>query len=253
MLAAAGCAFEKESRALVDVNAAAASAYVFRGQTFRDRPVVQLDALLQLPTKGSGTASLGFFGNMDLTDEVGSAWMSPGAAGEFTQLDVFASYGRRIGDVDVAAGLRSYTWPNGESFRFAPFPSTSEAFARVGGELLGLATGVTAHYDIDEVHSLYVRGDVNRTLPLGGSLHLELSVWLGWSDADHSFWLYRTHEAAFSDLGGSAALRIDCDEITAVRIAVSGSTILDTDLRDWFDGNIDPDIVWATVSVGWSF
>jgi hypothetical protein len=48
-------------------------------------------------------------------------------------------------------------------------------------------------------------------------------------------------------------LRWDCDEVTTARLAVAGSTIVDTELRDWFDGKIDPEIVWVTASVAWSF
>ncbi len=247
------CVFESERRPLVDVNAAVASSYVFRGQTFTEHAVAQFDTLVQLPTKDGGSASVGAFGNLDLADSVGQAWADGGHAGEFTQLDVVAGYGRKFGDVDVGVGLRHYSWPNGETFRFAPFPSTTEAFARVGGELFGLGASLTAHYDIDEVTALYVRGELTRAVALGEGWFLDGTVGLGWSDADHSQWLYRTHTAAFADLGGSVGVRCELDDITSARLAVSGSTIVDTQLRDWFDGKIDADVLWVTASVGWAF
>ncbi len=253
MLVASACVFDSERRPLVDVNVAAASSYVFRGQTFTEEPVAQFDAQLQLPTKDGGTGTFGAFGNLDLTDDIGAAWASPDASGEFTQIDLVAGYGRSFGGVDVAAGLRYYDWPNGESFRFAPFPSTTEVFGRVGGVLLGLDTALTAHWDVDEVHSLYMRAEAGHTIGLGGELHLELRVWGGWSDADHSLWLYRTATDAFADVGASAGLRWDCDAVTTARLVVSGSTIVDDDLRDWFDTRVDPEVVWVTASVGWSF
>jgi len=247
------CVFESERRPQVDVNVAAASSYVFRGQTFNERPVAQFDTLLRLPTKDAGSVSVGAFGNLDLTDGVGDAWADGDHRGEFTQLDTFVGYDRKLGDVEVGAGLRHYSWPNGETFRFAPFPSTTEAFARVGGELAGLGVALTAHYDIDEVTSLYLRGELSRVLPLRPGLDLEALLWLGWSDADHSAWLYRTSTAAFADLGGSLALRLQLDDVTTARVQVSGSTIVDDGLRDWFAGKIDADVLWFTVGLGWAF
>lgn len=253
LLLGAGCVFESERRPLVDVNAAVASSYVFRGQTFNERPVAQFDTLVQLPTKDGGSASVGAFGNMDLSDNVGDAWADGGHEGEFTQLDVLAGYGRKLGDVDLGVGVRHYSWANAETFRFAPFPSTTEVFARLGGEVLGLGASVTAHYDVDEVTSLYVRGELTRDVSLGAGWSLDGTLWLGWSDSDHSWWLYRTHEAAFADLGGSLGLRCELDDLTTARLAVSGSTIVDTQLRDWFDGKIDADVLWVTASIGWAF
>jgi hypothetical protein len=250
---APGCVFDSERRPLVDVDVAAASAYVFRGQTFTEQPVAQVDTLLQLPAKGGGAVSVGGFGNLDLDDSIGDAWAAEGHRGEFTQMDLWLGYGRRFGAVDVALGVRYYSWPYGDDFRFAPFPSTSEVFARVGRDVLGFDTSLSVHHDFDEVHSLYARGQVARTFELRHDLHLESALWLGWSDAAHSEWLYRTRVDALADLGASLGLRLDLDAVTSARLGVAGSTILDSELRDWFEPRIDADVVWATASIGWAF
>jgi len=74
-----------------------------------------------------------------------------------------------------------------------------------------------------------------------------------WSDADHSEWLYRTRVNALADLGASLGLRLDLDDVTSARLGVAGSTILDSELRDWFQPRVDADVVWATASIGWAF
>ncbi|MFO1078633.1 MAG: hypothetical protein U1E73_12990 [Planctomycetota bacterium] len=253
MLVASACVFDSGRRATIDVNVAAASSYVFRGQTFTTEPVAQLDTGIHLPVRDGGTATVGAFGNLDLSDHVGDAWAARDHGGEFTQLDLLASYGRRIGDFDLSGGLRHYSWPAGEEFPNGRFPATTEAFARAGVDALGCTAAVAVHYDIDEVHGLYVQGELARQFGLGKSVFLEARAWLGWSDGDHGWWLYSTHAAGLADLGGEIAVRWDCDDVTAVRLGVLGSTILDSAYRDWFATGVDADVVWATIGVGWHF
>lgn len=253
LLLGSGCVFDSDRRVAVDLGARTASAFVFRGQTMTERAVAQTDTVLQLPTRDGGTGSVGMFGNLDLDDGVGDAWMDPDHAGEFTQIDLWAGWARDFGGVDVALGLRHYAWPNGESFRFAPFPSTSEVFASVGVDVLGLHPRLTMHRDIDEVDSAYVQGEVSHTVALATSAHLEMRTWLGWSDADHSRWLYRSAESAFADLGASLGVRVDLDPVTSLRVAVLGSTIVDSTLRDWFATRVDADVLWFTVGIAWAF
>lgn len=62
LMLGSACVFDSERRPLVDVNVAAASSYVFRGQTFDERPVAQFDTSLQLPTKDGGRVLLSGFG-----------------------------------------------------------------------------------------------------------------------------------------------------------------------------------------------
>jgi hypothetical protein len=247
------CVFSSEGRPTVDVNLQAASEYVFRGQVMTERPVLQAETLVQAPTADGGTASVAAWGNLDLTDHVGEAWFDPGHGGEFTQTDFQAAYGRSFGEVDASLGIRYYGWPNNETFPFAPFPSTSELFLRVGSDLDGFRPAVIAHYDIDEVESLYVLAEVMRDVPFSKTVRLELRAALGWSDDRHSAWLYRTPGSAFSDLGASVVLVVDLDEITRLRVGAHGSTIVDDDLRSWFEANSDADTVWFTAGVGWAW
>lgn len=253
LLLGSACIFASERRATVDVNLQASSSHVFRGQTMTARPVAQGESTVHLPTKDGGTGSLGAWGNMDLTDHVGDAWFDGGHAGEFTQCDVWAAYDRRLGPVDAAIGLRHYLWPGNERFPFQPFPSTSEVFVRVGGEALGLHPALTAHYDIDEVESLYLRADLTHSVELAKTVRLELQAWLGWSDEKHSQWLYRTAKSGFSDAGCSAGIAVDLDPVTSLHFAAATSSIVDSAMRDWCTDHTDADLVWFTAGVAWAF
>lgn len=253
VLSSSACIFQSERRPDVDVNVLAATSHVFRGQTMTNRPVVQAATAVHLATADGGTGSVGSWGNLDLTDETGRAWFDAGHAGEFTQIDLWASYARRFGGVDATVGLRYYDWPNGEQFPFTPFPSTSEAFAEIAGDVAGFRPSLTAHYDIDEVTSLYVLAALSRSFELSKSARLDVQAWLGWSDEDHSLWLYVTEEAAFADVGGRIGLGIELDPVTTLQFAVAGSTIVDSGLREWFDGRVDPEVVWGSVGVVWAF
>lgn len=245
------CIFANGKPPEADVNAQFASQYNFRGQVMTDYPVLQTDGSLRLATVDGGTAVLRAFGNLDLTDHTGDAWMAKGSGGEFTEIDLSAAYARQIDGVDLSAGVVHYSWAEGERFRFTQFPPTTEVFARIGGQLGPVRPALTAFYDIDVAGGFYLRAELGHQVELQSRLHLMLLVWQGMSDADHSRWLYRTHEDAFADLGASATLAWDLDEVTQLRLAVAGSTILDNNLRNWFDPRVDPDNVWFTLGVSW--
>jgi hypothetical protein len=249
----ASCVFDSDRRPLVDASVTARSAYVFRGQTFTERPVVHVDSAMQLPAKGEGTVTVAGFGNLELSDSIGEAWGAEGHRGELTQMDLWVGYSKRIGATEVTLGARHYSWPTGEAFRFAPFPSTSEVALRVGGEVAGLGAALTAHWDIDAAGSLYARADLSRSVALSERTTLEVAAWLGWSDAEHSDWLYRTRKNALADVGVSVDVRYDLDDVTSARVGVLGSTIVDDALRDWFAPRIDADVVVASLGVAWAF
>lgn len=245
------CIFANGMPPEADVNVQLASQYNFRGQVMTEYPVLQADGSMRLPTVDGGIAILRAFGNLDLTDHTGDAWMASGSDGEFTEIDLQASYARQVQGVDLSAGVVHYSWAEGERFPFTRFPPTTEVFARIGGRLGPVQPALAAFYDLDVAGGFYVRAELGHSVEVRQHLHLDLLVWQGMSDADHSLWLYRTHEDAFADLGAAVTLRWDLDDVTHLRLGVAGSSIVDGDLRDWFETRTEPDNVWFTLGVGW--
>lgn len=250
---AAGCVFTSERPAAVDVKADIASAYLFRGQVMTDRPVLQPSTAVHLPVRAGGSASFVAWGNLDLTDSTGDAWFDAEHAGEFTEIDLTASYARDIGPATLSGGVVHYTWNNGEMFPFGAFPATAELFVRADFDVEVVRPAIEVHYDIDEVEGFYVRAELAREFALTDDVVLQLQGHAGWSDEDHSLWLYRTSESSFADAALAATIVWHADEVTAMHAGVHGSTILGDDLRDWFDGRVDPDNVWFTTGVTWAF
>ncbi|MEY4673466.1 MAG: hypothetical protein RL148_1250 [Planctomycetota bacterium] len=255
MLTAPACVFQNEDQAILDVNANFASAYVFRGQTMTEKAVFQPDARASIPTVIAGNANFGAFANVDLTDEVGDAWFDPGHSGEATEFDLIASYSRDVGPVTLEAGAQYYNWPNHAYFPFQPFDSTTEAFASAGTKVLGVKPSVTAFYDVDEVPgAVYVRGEVNAEVKITKGWWFEPGVWLGWSDDEHSEWLYRKSTTGFSDAGARLQVAHDLTPLTTLRVGVHASTIVDETMRDWFVGaKPDPDVFWFTAGISFAF
>jgi hypothetical protein len=248
-----GCVFPSDRRPAVDASVQAATQYVFRGQVMTNRPVLQPAAAIHLPTRGGGTTTARGWGNVDLTEEVGRAWFGSGNAGEFTEIDLSLIYTHRIEPIDVGIGLIHYSWPFGDTFPFRPFRSTSEVVLRVGGDVLGLQPALTVHGDFDEAESVYARAELGRGFQLAQPVRLSLLGWLGWSEAKHSLWLYRTRESALADAGASVTLHWDADDVTSIYAGVAASTIVDQELRDWFRPRVEADNVTATLGVAWAW
>ena len=255
MVLGPSCVFHRDRPVTVDADALVGSAYDFRGQTMVDGPVAQGNARVGLPLAVGGAVQLAGFANVDLTNDVGGGWFDDGHAGEFTEYDGIAAYAFDAGPLTVEAGAQYYGWPNASDFPFQPFPSTTQAFVRVIGDVAGFTPSVVVFRDVDEVQGAdYAQASVAREVPLAKALRLELGAALGWSDDTHSKWLYRRQVDGLSDLAGVAQLAWDPRDWLTVRIGAHASTILDDTMRGWFDGKAnDADVVWFTLGVAVAF
>jgi hypothetical protein len=241
------CVFAEDQRPLVDADLEVAGKYVFRGQVMNDRPVLQGALATALPTRDDGAVLLRAWTNVDLAGSTGRAWFDDGHGGEPTEIDLSLGYGRRIGPVDVAVGVLRYEWPNHERFPFQPFPSTTEVFARIDVDAGVVAPALEVHHDLEDANGVYVRPALRGQMPLADRLTLELEAFVGWSDQDHSRWLYRRPDNAISDVGGGAVLAFDLDDLTRLHAGIRGSSIVEDELRSWFRGRVDADNLWFVV------
>lgn len=255
MVLGPSCIFHRDRAATIDADASIGTAYVFRGQTMVDGPVAQGNARVGLPLAIGGAAQFAGFANVDLANDAGGGWFDDGHAGEITEHDAIASYAFDAGPLTVEAGAQYYGWPNASSFPFQPFPSTTQAFVRVGADVAGFAPSLVVFRDVDEVAGAdYAQAALARELRLAKALRLEFGASLGWSDATHSLWLYRRGTDGFSDLAGRAQIAWDARDWLTVRLGAHASTIVDDTMRTWFDGKAnDADVVWFTFGVAVAF
>ena len=89
----------------VSVSLAIASAYAFRGVTLNGGPVVQPG----LEVSGPGwPITIGVWGNLDIDDDDGAY-----TPGQFSEIDLYASYAIPVDPVELSIGYTEYTYPGG--------------------------------------------------------------------------------------------------------------------------------------------
>ncbi len=252
------CIIAPDAVPIVDVRADLLTQYNHRGMPNVDAPVLQGEMALNLPGLGEDEYDLRAWGNMNLENDTGDAWFPDGHGGQFTESDLVGSYSRPLGEFDLTAGIFYYGIADGAEFAtgpaFGPRGPTAEVFASLSREVLGCLPNLTIHYDFDEVEDFYIEGGVLKSLSLSERFGLDLAVNLGWSGADESLWNYGLDEAGFADLRGTAGLSYFLDDRTTLRALLAASTMVDSDLSDWFDViGIDPENVWAGLGVTWTF
>jgi hypothetical protein len=253
-LTLAGCIVPKGTQPQVDLGMDAASAFVHRGMTLVNRPVLQphMDVALDASTGGQ----LGFTvsGNIDLYDNTGSAWFPDGHAGRFTQIEMVADYQHQLGWLTLKGGIHSYNLPNGQEFTNGERGGTNEVFLLASGDVLETTPYVSVHYDFDEVNDVYARAGLSEDFDLGAGWKLDLDGSLGYAGRDQAAWMYGLQQSGWADLRGSALVNYEWDDRTTLQLGLHGSTIVDKGLDAWFDAiGIDSDVLWVSLGVNWHF
>lgn len=252
--ALAGCIVPDGARPEVALNVDAATAYVHRGMPQNQNEVLQGAAQVRLPTKDNGSMRVMTWGNMDLTNDKGDAWFPDGDSGHFSEIDVVADYSRHIGPVGVTAGVHNYNLPRGDQFPNGPRGATSELFLRLDGEIATIQPSLDLRFDVDQADGFYANAALAHDFVFNEKLDLRLDAGLGYSNEKHSQWSYDVSEAGLADLSGEATLGYKYDDHTRLHATLAGSTIIDSDLQDWFDViGIDSDNVWLALGVSWSY
>lgn len=243
----------------------AATKYVHRGMVQNEEGVIQPSSVLVLPAKKGGSIVLRSWANMDLSNDTGDAWLPDGHAGKYSQIDFNLFYVQELDDLTITSGFTSYMLPNGLEFPFGERGQTSEFMVEGVYQLSEAFQSVqpffAVHYDYDEVNGFYLRGGAKHTHALNEETSLTTAVSIGWMDDDMVFWNYADpNNSGLAD----ATLRATVDHTLAPHVTLTGfaeySTVVDSDLRDWFDSlqsasidGVDPDQLYAGVGVRWSY
>jgi hypothetical protein len=245
------------ARPEVSTSATLASQYNFRGMPNNERGVLQADMEIVLPTKlETGQISLRGWANFDLRDDVGDAWFPDGHGGEPSQIDFHASYSETYHGFDITSGIVEYALQNPDDFPFAAERGeTKELFVSVSRPVAWeLVPSLTIHYDIDEVEGWYANAATERAFTINEEFVADASVSLGYSDEEQSDWNYGLPESGLADLRATGRVSYLFDAHTTIQATLNASTIIDEDLRDWFDLiDISADNVWVALGVVWGY
>ena len=245
------------SRPELSLTGELASQYNFRGMVNVDRPVIQTEMVGNLPTHAeTGFINVRAWTNWNLNNDIGNSWFPSGQAGKPSQIDMSASYSETWRGTDFVGGVISYAQQNPDDFPFAAERAeTKEFFFFVSRQTwLDLVPRIEIHYDFDEVDGLYLNGNVGRDFPIGEKWSADAKIALGWSDERQSDWNYGAPVEGFADLRATAGLNWFFDTNTTIFLTLNGSTIVDSELADWFDQiQINHDNFWASIGVSWGY
>ncbi|MEM7517194.1 MAG: hypothetical protein AAF368_09760 [Planctomycetota bacterium] len=236
-----------------------ASQFNFRGMPNNERGVLQASTDVVLPTKvETGALAFKAWANIDLSNSTGDAWFPDGHAGEPSQIDLHASYSETYRGFDVAFGLVSYALQNPDDFVLAPSGErgeTKEFFASASREIAyDLVPSLTLHWDFDEAEGIYLNAALFRQFPINEKFVADANLSVGWSDENQSDWTYGLEESGIADVRLRGGLSYFLDRHTTLRSTLNFSTVVDSDLDDWFDLiGVDSDNLWLTLGATWSY
>ncbi len=223
-----------------------ATQYLFRGVPQTDALVSQsnLDASIDL---GNGdTFNLGFWANMDLSNDAGGGVFPDGNGGKITEFDIVPTYSTSFYGMAVDLGITNYNFPNGVG------ASTNELFVTVGREFGGLDGSLTINYDFDEVEDYYLALALERAFQVDNQTTATAAVGLGVAGEDQGLAYFGARESGLSDANVSLSLNYQSSEAVVLTAGVMVSSIINSDYQDALDATgIDTDNV--TFWIGMSF
>ena len=160
VLAPAAAPLAAQERPLLAADVGVHSAYVWRGISLTNRPVVQPAVSLSLPAFG-GAWTVGGFASIEPAryDGLRDLSQSGGAAAmDVAEYDAWLEYGRSVGPMALTLGATTYRFPNASGSTAAS--NTVEAYGTVA-LAVPLSPTVGVWYDVDAVRGAYVEASVS--------------------------------------------------------------------------------------------
>jgi hypothetical protein len=158
------------------------SAYVWRGLSLTNRPVLQPDLWLSYPVGGNASITVGGWSSIDIgkyDDPNDDFSEGGGAAGpDLTEFDWYGEFGTSFGSASLTLGVTGYVYPN--DFGLTSSSNTIEIYGQLG---LGtvLSPSISAYYDVDKIKGLYLEGSISHDLAISPSFTLTLGALAGLS------------------------------------------------------------------------
>ena len=206
------------------------SAYVWRGQVLNDEAVIQ-----PAITVTSGGLSLNAWFNANLTDRV------TGHSGEFSEVDLTASYSYRIGPVSATAGYLEYMFPNqtvlvasngATEAHGEALASTREVYLSITAPDWVVVPSLTVYRDIGEAEGIYVLAGLGWTKQLCSKSSLSLSASAAFADATYNAFYFGVDKAALNDGNIGVALAIKASDSLTITPMVQYTVLLDSTVKE---------------------
>ncbi len=217
----------------VTVDADLVSAYVWRGITFNNDPVIEPSVDVAHPS-GLG---LNVWANFDLGD-----YDDQVQSGEFSEIDLTLTYAVPVESFDLSVGAVSYTFPQGSD-------NSHEVFVNASVEPLpGLTAGVDVYYDFDEVDDFYGSLSAAYAYELNEKLALEAGAAIGAAGSDFALYYNGTEESGFHDWNVSLTATYAQSEAVELGAFIAYTDSADSEVLP--DQDVD---VYGGASVSYTF
>jgi uncharacterized protein (TIGR02001 family) len=267
LLGAALCTAPERALAQAEIGAQVDlfSAYVWRGLSLTNKPVLQPDVWVSFPA-GNASITVGGWSSIDLGryDDLENDISESGAISSFNyaEFDPYAEVAFPVGKSTLTFGATGYIYPNdGDSPDIAndfglltSESNTLELYGKVGFDVL-LAPEVSVYYDVDKIKGAYVEATASHDLQLNEKLALSLGALVGFSagqgisdDPDESS-NFDDDGLTHFDFSAGLPLTAGVFEITPVLHLVVG---VDDRVKITSPTNTSDAKLWGGVSIGWS-
>lgn len=210
------------------------SAYVWRGLTFNDGLVLQpsLDV-------STGGFAVNVWGNLDIDDYNGAV-----DDGEFSEVDLTASYTWKLGPMDASLGAIEYLFPGGAE-------ATTELFAGLAYALVpGLTASGKFFYDVDQVDDYYLSLGLAYAYTLSEKTTFSLGGSVGLAGEDFAGFYAGGTDSGLFNYTLTAGIKYLVTDALAVGAAINYSESLDDDVLP--DEAVDT-TVYGGVSLAYTF
>lgn len=215
--------------------------YVWRGQVVNDELVLQPAITVTKSVSEDGSLSFNIWGNFDLTNSVETK-------GEFSEIDLIASYSHSFDHFGLEAGFIHYIFPN------TAFESTTEVYlsANYEPEAVPLSFSLTVYYDFDEIDGFYAAAAVESNMDLNHNLSLNLKLSAGYGDSNFNMGYFGVTDSSFADCVASAVLTYKVWDSASISAGVQYMYLLGDALKDAVSSNNRSKFT-GSLSVSYSF
>ncbi len=165
------------------------SAYVWRGLSLTNKPVLEPDVYLTIPAGNAGITA-GMWANIDfgkyddLSDDIGESGALSGF--NFSELNPWLEVSYPVGQAALTGGGIAYIYPNdvGSSTDINDFglltseSNTVEIYGKLAVDV-PLSPELAVYYDVDKIKGAYFEGSVSHTLAASETVGIALGALAG--------------------------------------------------------------------------